>query len=75
MKRNEFIDKYRKKTYLGDGLYVSFDGYHFILSTERDNTIHWIGLEPSVFDMLIAMRKQVYKDADAIEPDKEENIK
>ena len=63
MKRNDFIEKYKEKTYLGDGLYVHFDGYHFILSTERENGVHWVGLEPPVFDNLISHRKQVYEDA------------
>lgn len=67
MKRKEFIDKYSKQTYLGDGLYASFDGYHFVLKTERENGIHWVGLEPPVFDALIHFRKEVYQDAENIE--------
>jgi hypothetical protein len=66
MRREEFIKKYSAKSYLGDGLYVSFDGYHFILSTERDNGLHWVGLEPSVVDALIEHRKKVYEDASKI---------
>lgn len=69
MKREDFIKKYSQKEYLGDGLYVEFDGFHFILSTERENGIHWVGLEPSVFDELIRHRKQVYEDAEKIEKD------
>lgn len=61
--RESFIKKYTKKEYLGDGLLVHFDGYHFILSTERENGIHWVGLEPSVFDELLNFRKNVYADA------------
>jgi hypothetical protein len=67
MKRKDFIEKYIKKTYLGDGLYASFDGFHLILSTERENSLHWVGLEPSVFNALIEFRKQIYKDAEEIE--------
>ena len=64
MKRKEFIKKDSKETYIGDGLYASFDGYQFILSCERENGKHWVGLEPPVFDALIDLRKQVYKDAE-----------
>ena len=52
---------------MGDGLYVHFDGYHFMLSTERENGEHWIGLEPPVFDELLEYRKKVYEDAKNIE--------
>jgi len=63
MKRSEFIAATSAKTHLGDGLFVHFDGYHFILSTERENGLHWVGLEPPVFDAFICYREQVYKDA------------
>ena len=52
------------------GIYVHFDGYHFILSTERENGWHEIGLEPSVFDALLKYRKQVYEDAEKLKNDK-----
>jgi hypothetical protein len=71
MKRSEFRETYTKKTYLGDGLFVHFDGYHFVLSTERENGVHWVGLEPHVFNELIAYRKQVYTDAENIEKEAE----
>lgn len=67
MKREEFKDRFSKKEYLGDGLYVQFDGYHFILSAERENGWNWIGLEPQVFDALIRHRKLVYSEAGKIE--------
>jgi hypothetical protein len=69
MKREDFIKMYSKKRCLGDGLYVHFDGYHFILSAERENGWHWVGLEPPVFEQLIQYRKQVYIDAELIEKD------
>ena len=40
-------------TYLGDGLYADFDGWILTLKTERDNAIHWVALEPEVFEALI----------------------
>ncbi len=41
------------KAYLGDGLYVAFDGFMLTLSADRENGEHWVGLEPQVFDALI----------------------
>jgi len=34
--------------YLGDGLYVSFDGYQFCLRAPRENGDHVVYLEPPV---------------------------
>lgn len=34
--------------YLGDGLYVSFDGWQFTLRTPRDHSNHYVCLEPEV---------------------------
>ena len=66
MNREDFKKKYSQKTYLGDGLYVHFDGYNFILSAERECGEHWVGLEPSVFNALIHFREIVYKEAESI---------
>jgi len=52
--------------HLGDGLYVNFDGYHIVLSTERESGNHWVGLEPSVFKNLLEYRKNLYEDAENI---------
>lgn len=71
MTREEFKDRFSKKEYLGDGLYVEFDGYHFILSAERENGWNWVGLEPHVFDALIRHRKLVYSEAEKIESENE----
>lgn len=40
------------REYLGDGLYVGFDGYHIVLFTEREDGTHYVGLEPSVMQAL-----------------------
>jgi hypothetical protein len=36
------------ETYLGDGLYVSYDGWMIKLRAPRDGENHWVGLEPEV---------------------------
>lgn len=48
-----------KKTYIGDGVYLDFDGYQFVMTTENGievtNTIY---LEPEVAIALIECMKQ-----------------
>lgn len=41
------------ETYLGDGLFVSFDGYQFKLRAPRDAGDHEVFLEPPVFAALV----------------------
>ena len=36
------------ETYLGDGLYASFDGFSFVLRAPREGGNHWVALEPFV---------------------------
>jgi hypothetical protein len=38
----------QKERYIGDGLYASFDGYHFILRAPKLGGDHTVMLEPSV---------------------------
>jgi hypothetical protein len=42
-------DRSKKETYLGDGLYVSFDGLMLILRAPRKHGDHWVGLEREVW--------------------------
>lgn len=65
--RQDLIKNYESKTYLGDGLYVHFDGYHFVLSTQRENGEHWVGLEPPVIDALMNYRQRCYDDFKELE--------
>lgn len=44
----------RKETYLGDGVYASFDDYQIWLRTMRDDGQHAIALEPAVLGALMA---------------------
>ena len=44
-----------KKTYLGDGVYVEFDGYGLVLTAENGiSTTDTIVLEPHIFSALTA---------------------
>lgn len=45
----------RQKVYLGDGVYVTFDGWSIVLTTENGVSItNTIFLEPEVIDALLA---------------------
>lgn len=48
MNKEHIIELLKVKTYLGDGLYAQLEGEYIILSTERENGIHWVGLEAEV---------------------------
>lgn len=41
-----------EETYLGDGLYASFDGFHVKLRAPREGGDHVVGLEPQVYRAL-----------------------
>ena len=41
-----------KEEYLGDGLYVSYDGWQFCLRAPRENGDHVVYLEPSMLKRL-----------------------
>lgn len=48
-------------SYIGDGLYASFDGYHiWVKSSDGINILNEIALEPCVFDALIKYRERIY---------------
>jgi hypothetical protein len=42
-----------RETYLGDGLYASWDGFQVKLRAPREHGDHEVYLEPVVLDMLI----------------------
>ena len=44
-------------TYLGDGVYARFDGYHIILELTQQYPRDRIALEPSVFDKLVEYKE------------------
>jgi hypothetical protein len=41
------------ETYLGDGLYASFDGYQITLRAPREHGDHYVALEPEVYQSLL----------------------
>lgn len=42
-----------RETYLGDGLYASFDGWHIWLRAPREDGDHKVALEPATFAALL----------------------
>jgi hypothetical protein len=46
------------ETYLGNGLYASFDGWQVILRAPREDGDHWIALEPEVWGALLAFERE-----------------
>jgi hypothetical protein len=46
-----------KETYLGDGLYASYDGFMVTLRAPRQDGDHWVGLEPQTMNALLAFIK------------------
>jgi hypothetical protein len=52
-----------KKTYLGDAVYASYNGYHIVLTTEDGVTVsNRIFLEPDVFNRLGGFVKMINVD-------------
>jgi len=45
--------------YLGDGVYVSFDGYHIWLDTRAQDPVNRIALEPIVLAQLEQYRRDI----------------
>ncbi len=48
-----------EETYIGDGVYASFDGYQIWLRTERDGMTHRIALELPVYYELAAYAEKI----------------
>lgn len=49
------------ETYLGDGLYASFDGYTIWLRAPREDGDHTVALEPEVLASLIAYSRRTHQ--------------
>lgn len=52
-----------RETYLGDGLYASFDGYQVLLRAPRETGDHFVALEPPVWDALVEFVKSATQQA------------
>jgi hypothetical protein len=50
-----------KETYLGDGLYASFDGWMFCLRAPRADGDHVVFLDPTTLDAFDEFRKTISK--------------
>lgn len=75
MNRQELIEHYRKKTYIGDSVYIHFDGYHFILETHNglpNDPSNRIALEPDVIRRLLSHRDKVYSDFKELKQNEEQ---
>lgn len=53
-----------KETYLGDGLFASFDGFSIILRAPRSDGDHWVAMEPAVLQAFDSYRQSLFADAD-----------
>ena len=52
----------KPETYLGDGVYAAFDGWHIVLDLRGQDDTTRIALEPEVLAQLIKFRDKVYKE-------------
>ncbi len=60
--KEQLIEKYTKPAYIGDGVYIHFDGYNFVLETLAQEPIHRISLEPEVIDHFLEYRDNCYRE-------------
>ena len=59
----------RDETYLGDGLYASFDGLHIWLRAPRDDgNDHRVALDHSVYQSLVDYAQQCFVDQPRSQP-------
>lgn len=59
------MDAMINETYLGDGLYASFDGWSFTLRAPREGGDHEVMLEPAVLDAFEQFVGQVRRNLEA----------
>ena len=49
----------KNQFYLGDGLYVSHDGWQYVLKTERELGTHYVCLDPEVLMSFLSYVERV----------------
>jgi len=49
------------ESYLGDGLYVTFDGWNMVLRAPRENGNHYVALEPETYSALLRFAEHINK--------------
>ena len=49
-----------EETYLGDGIYASFDGWYVWLRVDRNGRPEWVGLEPETFATLVEFAERIW---------------
>lgn len=62
------------ETYLGDGLYASFDGYQIVLRAPRADGNSEVFMEPSVVDAFLAYIKTLKAEAQSSVIDEIERV-
>lgn len=58
-----------EETYLGDGLYASFDGFQICLRAPRTGGDHVVYLEPEIYANLVEYARKVWQPATTEKPD------
>lgn len=69
MNRQDLIKYFSQPTYLGDSVYIHFDGYHFILETRNGNQhdpSNRIALEPGLINKMKKHQDEVYSEFQAL---------
>jgi hypothetical protein len=56
------------ETYLGDGLFVSFDGYSVVLRAPREHGDHFVALEPEVLRAFCVYLEELAREHRKVAP-------
>lgn len=57
-----------KEEYIGDGVYVSFDGYQLCLRAPREGGDHFVYLEPTVYSNLTDYMERLWLTLESDSP-------
>ena len=56
------MSQHTAETYLGDGLFASFDGFQFYLRAPREGGDHVVALEPEVLRAFLAFVQRINEE-------------